>query len=98
MLIACDKHGPSGCVPVCSHLDRAIREGEAITDYFVLEYNYEGERLELCVFCRACATVTGISKWTVLPLPDEYPSWYPHGGVCLKCFCEAAHENEDIFA
>ena len=96
-LIICTKHGKRGLLPVCTHIERAVREGNGgavIPEKIELYWGPDDARPELYFYvCSACgekvrshfgtAMIRDQAQWEAcLDLAGD------GGGVCASCFCD----------
>jgi len=92
MMILCQKHGGQPGMQVSR--DVVDAEGQVAPDAQLIrvEFNYEGTPALWFHLSPATASRLGFTRPTVLPLPDDYPSWCDEiqwSCVCAKCFDES---------
>jgi hypothetical protein len=92
MMVICGKHAGQPAMQVSR--DVVNTDGQVSADLQLVTVDYEYEGMCACRFYLSPATASrlGFTKPTVLPLPDEYPSWVndvPWSFVCAKCFAES---------
>ena len=86
MLFVCPIHGPTPGVPVCPHLDAAVLGRQSLAGWAAVGFEYRGDFAEGCILCRTCAIAHGLTDRLVLPLPDDYPAWFPTILVALAIY------------
>lgn len=87
MMINCEIHGYQNGVQVSPDLAKLITDKKEFHDVYSVNYEFEGEVVDLFYISKLFAEQYGLKNKSLLPLPDEYPEWVMSLKiVCEKCF------------